>query len=240
MTNSFLFPSILVVGADKKEREKKVEELLGLKLSQQLNNPDFMILSSEKSLGIETIRQLQKSLHLKAFKGGKKIAFIKEAQNLTLEAQNALLKTLEEPSPSSILILSAPDEFLLLPTIVSRCQIIQLSSRPQINLSGERLAEISENLPKLLRSSVGERLVFAESEKIYQDRQKALLWLDELTWVARQQLLSSLEQGKSSSQLALIETLKALLQAKKYLSANCNVRLVLEVFLSRLPNLKKA
>lgn len=76
----------------------------------------------KKMISIAQIRELIKTLSLSSFLNSYKIGIIKEAQTMTEEAQNALLKTLEEPRSKVILILLANSEEGLLPTIVSRVQ----------------------------------------------------------------------------------------------------------------------
>jgi len=121
--------TFLIVGGSKEERLKKAEETVGQKLTSLKNNPDFSFLQLvENSIGISEIRDLQKKLVLKPFQEEQKTVLIHEAQNLTPEAQNALLKTLEEPPLLSKIILTVPETSWLLPTIVSRCQIIRLPS----------------------------------------------------------------------------------------------------------------
>ncbi|HQC49750.1 MAG: AAA family ATPase [Patescibacteria group bacterium] len=88
-------------------------------------NSDLHILEAEaekKSISIEQTRELIKALSLSSFLDSYKIGIIKEADSLTTEAQNALLKTLEEPREKVILILIAENEEALLPTILSRAQ----------------------------------------------------------------------------------------------------------------------
>lgn len=96
-----------------------------LKFAKEIqdNQFDLHILETKQSLGIDEIRDLQRILSLKPHSGKYKIAIIGEAHLMTIQAQNALLKTLEEPPGKAILILTTTSEFLLLPTIVSRCQI---------------------------------------------------------------------------------------------------------------------
>jgi DNA polymerase III subunit delta' len=81
--------------------------------------------SSKREIKIDQIRELQRKLSL--FSGNKKyqIAIIDEAERLNKQAQNALLKTLEEPNDSSLIILVANNTQKLLPTIISRCQKIK-------------------------------------------------------------------------------------------------------------------
>jgi DNA polymerase-3 subunit delta' len=79
-----------------------------------------------KSIGIEAVRQLEHFLSLKVPRSApvNRVVIIESAHTLTLEAQNALLKTLEEPPAGSLIILTANREQVLLPTIRSRAQTI--------------------------------------------------------------------------------------------------------------------
>ncbi|MFH1392454.1 MAG: hypothetical protein ABIG90_02110 [bacterium] len=106
----------------------------------QDNNLDLHITDSQGSIKIEQIRDLQKQLSLKPYSGKYKIAVIPEAQLMTNQAQNALLKTLEEPSGQAVLILISLSEYLLLPTIVSRCQVKRFYQKvPDVQKLGENL-----------------------------------------------------------------------------------------------------
>lgn len=88
------------------------------------NNPDF------KSVGpkIEDIRDLKSFLSNKPYYGPYQIAIIDDAERMTVEASNAVLKTLEEPSRSAILILITSKSKHLLSTISSRCQEIKFDN----------------------------------------------------------------------------------------------------------------
>lgn len=96
--------------------------------------PYMRHISAEKSssIGIEAVRELEKFMTLKvpSDKARNRIAIIEDAQLLTPEAQNALLKTLEEPPQGTILILTVSHEHSLLPTIRSRAQAITVT-RPE-------------------------------------------------------------------------------------------------------------
>ena len=74
---------------------------------------------------VEAIRELQHKLSLTAHGSGYKAVIINDAERLNKTAQNALLKTLEEPNAKVVLILVSKDEKKLLPTILSRCQKIR-------------------------------------------------------------------------------------------------------------------
>jgi DNA polymerase III delta prime subunit len=79
------------------------------------------------SIGIEGVRKLRERLSLKPHSSSHHLVLFSEAQALTVEAQNALLKILEEPPAPTVFFLATFDERLLLPTIASRCQPIRLS-----------------------------------------------------------------------------------------------------------------
>lgn len=84
-----------------------------------------------RRIGIGDIRDLRHQISLKAYyPGRRKIFVLTEAERMTAEASNALLKTLEEPPAASLLILLTSRPSSLLPTIVSRCQIIRFSPLP--------------------------------------------------------------------------------------------------------------
>jgi len=88
------------------------------------NHPDTQIIKSQDTIKIEEIRNLQHNLNLNSFNALYKIAIIIDADKMTKEAQNAFLKTLEEPPGKTILILTTDSENKLLPTIISRCQSV--------------------------------------------------------------------------------------------------------------------
>lgn len=107
--------------------------------------PDHQNLVAEKnSLGIDDIRQANLFLQKKSHLGKFKTVLIENAQTMTTAAANALLKTLEEPSENSIIILLTDDIEILLPTIVSRCRVLNV--RPSVgdallqSMSGQLLS----------------------------------------------------------------------------------------------------
>lgn len=87
------------------------------------NHPDFMLIQSEdrKSLKIEQIRYLQEKIAEKPIVANKKVYIIDDSDNMTNEAQNCLLKTLEEPPSYAVIILIVSNENKILTTIKSRC-----------------------------------------------------------------------------------------------------------------------
>ena len=95
------------------------------------NHPDIIWLTHEKpnSIGVDDIREgLNNDIAIKPYKGPFKIYIVDEAEKMTIQAQNALLKTIEEPPAYGIILLLTTNEKMMLPTILSRC--VSLSLRP--------------------------------------------------------------------------------------------------------------
>jgi len=92
-----------------------------------LTHSDVRVIEPEgSSLKIEQIRALQQELVLTPYEGRYRVAILQDFDQATTEASNCLLKTLEEPSPHVVLCLLASDTNPLLPTIISRCQLLHL------------------------------------------------------------------------------------------------------------------
>ena len=95
------------------------------------NHPDIAILDEPgEPIKIEEVRTLQQQLSLTPYEGAWRIAILCDFERATREAANALLKTLEEPPPQVVMMLTATEPDILLPTIVSRCQVLSLRPLP--------------------------------------------------------------------------------------------------------------
>ena len=231
--------SFLITGGNEEKRLKKAEELIGLKISSLENNPDFILLrAKESSIGIEEIRNLQKKIALKPFSDSQKICLILEAQNLTLEAQNSFLKILEEPPKDTQILLSLPEASLLIPTVVSRCQLINLS-RTIEQIEDEEKEKLADFFIKIISLNSGERLAEIEKEEFLKDRSLAINLMDKLTLLIRTAILgkyfTSKNQSFGLSNFQYLNVLRLLNKTKFCLSSNCNIRLTVENFLLDLP-----
>jgi DNA polymerase III subunit delta' len=99
-------------------------------------HPDLLRASLDREDGarevkVEAIRAMSAGLQFKASEAGRKVALILDAEHLSASAQNALLKTLEEPPPATVLILACEGEQRLLPTVHSRCLRLALGPLPE-------------------------------------------------------------------------------------------------------------
>jgi DNA polymerase-3 subunit delta' len=115
---------------------------------------------------IGQVRALQQALHLYPVEGGRRLAVIADAEWLNVEAQNALLRTLEEPPPSTHFVLITASPAGLTATVRSRCQrVVFPAERPPAPDSPEAAEEVrasAERLSALPRQSLPEVLDWAE------------------------------------------------------------------------------
>lgn len=125
ITNAYLLTGPEGVGK-KMVAEDFAESLLGLRLE---NSPDYKCIGvkkGENSIKIDQIRDMIGDMSIKPY-GDYKIFIIDDADKMTIQAQNALLKTLEEPSAYGIIILVTRNDQALLDTIRSRCLEIKFA-----------------------------------------------------------------------------------------------------------------
>lgn len=121
--------------------------------------PDFEIIEGEKKeIKISEIRKICEKLNLKPYNSLFKTVIIDNAERLNKEAQNALLKTLEEPWENSILILISSQPEKLVPTIISRTQIIKF-----FNVSENRIKEYLKE-QGLSEEKIKDYLFYSESK----------------------------------------------------------------------------
>lgn len=239
----------LIIGGLYQERVKTVKKIIQpfFKKTLDFNNlpVDILLIKSEKSIGINQIRNLKHFLNLRPYQAKIKIGLILKAESLTPPAQNSLLKTLEEPPKDSLIILLANHSANLLPTIVSRTQIIRLPSKSQISLSSEEIEELSEKIKHLLTSRVGERV--KESLVLVKNNDQALVLTEKLLFLWRQFLLVKTGIKKEGpdflTQINLRQIEKAIKnteQIRKMLVANVNYHLAIENLFLSYPHFKLA
>jgi DNA polymerase-3 subunit delta' len=147
-------------------------------LVDRLKHPDLTWVEPDgDTIKVEPIRDLLHTLTLAPVESRHRVAVVNESHLITESGKNAILKTLEEPNPSVIIILIAPSVDTMLPTIASRCQILNL--RPaairtiedalvQRGVTGDRAHFIA----RLSRGRVGWALRAIQDETLLEERVK--------------------------------------------------------------------
>jgi len=181
-----IFPSTLIIAKNKDSFDKKICQICNfLKHKFNPNNPDILLINQESGWGIDQIRKINNFLSQKPFSHQSKIVIITETQNLNTESQNALLKNLEEPGNNNYIILSTNKVKSILPTILSRCQIIKISEK--FNFENKTKIVITKNLYKDLTLS----------ENLSKNKEGVLLLLkNELCFYQQDLIKNSNEKNK--------------------------------------------
>ncbi len=112
------------------------------------NHPDFLhIVPQGTFIKIAQIRSLKKQLAFSPFSGGMRVILLEEAQSMRREAANSLLKMLEEPPPDNIFLLIASDAEPILPTVLSRCQMVSFAPLTD-DLAADVIGRLSPELTR--------------------------------------------------------------------------------------------
>lgn len=148
------------------------------------NHPDFTIIEPDNNtIKIEQIRNMQERIAQKPITSKNKVYIIANSDCMTKEAQNCLLKTLEEPPEYATIILITSNESKLLNTIKSRCIKVpfnKLSKEEMIDyIKNNTSIEFSENLIKMSEGSIGKLIYIQENKETYEKINNILDEIDE-------------------------------------------------------------
>lgn len=148
------------------------------------NHPDlFMIRPEEKKeYSIAQIRQLQTFLDLRTVMGGHRIFLLDDGDRLGPVAGNALLKSIEEPPPRTVFLLTAPSPDAMLGTLVSRCQVVRFTGPGRTGLEVVRPLVGPVPFPDLLQELWADPVrVFSRAEELEKDEDLSGILLG---WIA--------------------------------------------------------
>ena len=201
--------SFLIVGSNKKLVSEKIDDIIK---KYSLKRIDFL------GGKIEEIRKLNSftSLSLKE----KTAIVIENIDKSTNEAVNAFLKNLEEPQENLYFLLTATSIHKVLPTIISRCQVIGTSQKREV--------EDEKNLKSFLKMKPSEKLIFFDKIK---KREEAIVFFENLIFFVHQKLHENTENLNLSANI-----LKVAQETLSRLEKNGNVNLQLTYFVVNTDN----
>jgi DNA polymerase III delta prime subunit len=219
--------SILIYNGTVQTRSQFIQNLL---IEWNISPYDIIKLDeSENSIGIREVKNFDRRLRLKPQYSQYSVALIENAEKLTLEAQNALLKTLEEPPNQVKIILAITDKSMLIPTIVSRCEFIKLANSQKFDI--QDIANLDIFLSDILKQNFGNRL--AGLEPYSKNRDSSRDFIDKTITALHTRLISNygIAQNKQNdiSLYIVINLIKKLFIAQNYLTANVNPKAVLDL-----------
>lgn len=194
LQNKRLAHAYLFTGSNHLGKKTVALEFIRMLNGQEINqavHPDILIVEpevvekngvrKELEIGIDQARKIQHQMSLFPYQADYKIALIDQAEKMTAEASNCLLKTLEEPLGRAILILITAEPQLLLSTIVSRCQLIKFL--PVTEKEIEKGIEAPSSLKKIIRLANGRpglAIQYLENPALLQAQDKIINQLEKL------------------------------------------------------------
>lgn len=187
------------------------------KIGLKVNHPDLLYFQKGEKLGIEQARKIKEFLSIKPFKAKGSGVVLEDASVLTHEAQNALLKTLEELPEKTLLLLGAENEHTFLPTVLSRCEIV--IPNPTKNPDSSSLPD--NDIERLLNSTLDQRFEYIEKLK---DKEK---FLKDLVNYFQQHLLENLDNQFFFGEL---------IESEEWAASNVNIRAILEYLMLIIPS----
>ena len=209
------------------------------------NNPDFSIINADEGkIKIEQIRKIQRKIAEKPIKKKKKVYIINDADKMTTEAQNCLLKTLEEPPEYITMILICSNENNLLSTIKSRCtriyfEPIEIEKVKKYIMDNHISENVNGEVLELSQGSIGKALKILEHQSLYENLEKILehlsdrdlidiISMSEEIYKSKEEIHSILEYMNvlalklSKKNITYINCIDKIEETKKRLKANSN------------------
>ena len=224
------------------------------------NNPDFYYIgvSDEKSIKIETVRQMQKKIQELPIVSSKKVYIIDDFECMTREAQNCLLKTIEEPPEFVIVILITANESKILNTIKSRCLKISFNNIEDSVLKAfledkYKMNNISENKLKSFNGSIGKALQMKQNEEIYTQVEKVFENIGTYNIITAKNSLEVLYKekdyinelldyinviflNKATNDVKYVDYINEIEQIKRKINSNCNYDMTIDSLLFSIFN----
>jgi len=225
------------------------------------NNPDYYEIEledDENSIKIDTIRQMQKRVQELPIVSDRKVYIIDDSEHMTKDAQNCLLKTLEEPPKFVTIILIVSKENMILNTIKSRCLKLYFNNLSNIELKeyinkNFNINEFSENMLMASGGSIGRVKQIHENKEIYSEVDKIFTNVENYTLIDVISKMDILYKSKDEIQdileylntifikrakenIKYIDYIKYIEETKKDIALNCNYDMCIDKLLFKIFN----
>jgi DNA polymerase III subunit delta' len=198
----------------------KPEELRDI-LKEKAEHPHQPIVFDRRaSISIERVRAIKEEASYRVYEGKRKVFIIRNVEAMTVEAANAFLKLLEEPSPQTMLILTSPQPQALLPTIVSRCQQVRFGLLAEATIEkilGETYALGTDQARLISRLAAG-------------SMSQAFDLMSEDMPIVREQVWQLFVLAHGQSMLPVFDLEREIIQARNVQSIERALRLLLTLY----------
>ena len=172
------------------------------------NHPDLIYVKHEKpgSIGVDDVReQINDTIMIRPYSSYYKIYIVDEAEKMTVQAQNALLKTIEEPPAYAVIILITTNQEAFLPTILSRC--VQMKLKPLKDFTIKSYLTQNLHIPEkdadicaaFARGNLGKAIHLASSDEFKELFQKVMVLVKNVGTMDISMLLDCIREMKEQN-----------------------------------------
>jgi DNA polymerase III delta prime subunit len=216
------YQSLVFIG-DRSYLEKFLNQNFSISMSNSVDILEINRKLSKKTLGISELSGIKEFALLKSYNRKDKVIIIQDGETLTTEAQNSLLKILEEPPQNTLIVIRCNVFPKFVNTIFSRCQIVDLTLGN--NISGEE-----DEFKNFLNMEFYEKLIVINKLLKTSDTEEKQYKIENLLKVITENLLSDIERNIDNHDkiLRLISLLDRIKDIKKKFKQNVNSRLLLD------------
>jgi len=185
--NTFARELAKLILCEETQEDKPCQKCKSCHMIDSATHPDVIIIEKDtKVTKIENIRNnIVKEMDIKPYQSNHKIVIVKAADTITIEGQNAMLKTIEEPPSYGIILLLCENTTRLLPTIKSRCITVRFNPLNKQEMmqyleSKNIQTEQSILLAKLSEGSIGRIRDILQDDNFFELRKKSITYLEQL------------------------------------------------------------
>ena len=214
------------------------------------NHPDFKLIEPDgNSIKIGQIRELQDEISQKPITSDKKVYVINDCDTMTVESQNCLLKTLEEPPEYAVIILVTSNESKLLTTVKSRCTKIlftEISNQEIEKYLNQKYENLDKDLLKLSEGSIGRAINLQENKGSYLEINNLIdkFETNDLIWILNNSEILYKQKENINEILNYMNTylfnkgkincIKYIEDTKRRLASNSNYDMTMDYLLMRI------
>ena len=209
---------------------------LSCRVFESGNHPDIFFIAGTKATGIgvdDARDQIVSPMLTQPFKYKYKIFIVDKAETLTPAAQNALLKTIEEPAPYGVFLFLAAHVHTLLPTLLSRCVLVKLGETESIaDLEAQALAEeVASNITEM---DILDTLATYRRFEPYKESREAIANLLDMLYLSYAGRIRQAAIAGENIQKIWYDSIAAIQHTKQVLAQNGNFQLSIELMLLKL------
>lgn len=163
------------------------------------SHPDLKVVTPDPSISVDEIRNIVRDINVRPYYGGRKVYIIEDADRMTIQAQNSLLKTLEEPPEYGVIILTTQSIDMLLPTIISRGIIKKFHRNSTDEIEQYIIKKYSEHKERakvvstLCDGVIGNVKQIIESDSFTKVREKTLQIIERISYGNKNEAFDSIK-----------------------------------------------